>query len=91
MSCRGFDSYAGPCGASDCSTCNPRTYRRHQEPKREHHFCKCGMDRCRFCDPEYICMSCGFCPVDHDNPDEIECVPPKRVSVSPDFDDGLPF
>lgn len=51
MGCRGFDSYAGPCGAEDCSTCRPSTYRRHTG-NEEIGTCKCGC-----CQEEVEC--CG--------------------------------
>lgn len=80
-------------------------YQKPGSAATQHDFCLCGMDRCRFCDPEYICRKCGFCPVEL-GPDDDRNPPCKRVAMdfednetlaartSPlpiDFGDGLPF
>lgn len=62
-----------------------RTMKYMQPAGSTHQFCHCGLDRCRFCDPEYVCMKCGFCPVDEKDPEEHEC---KRIALGADFEDG---
>lgn len=77
--CKGIESYYGPCGASDCRTCNPRTYRTAENPnKRKHEKCGCRSDFCKNCNPEYLCIHCGICFVDEEmsghDPDDTPCV-----------------